>query len=377
MGNGNLLSSTSDFEIAPWLALSQVKGLGCVSFKRLINHFVDPTKALSASTAELADVDGLDKTLIHALASFDEWQEVEREICRARAAGVRIVSFASPDYPPRLRTIVDPPPCLYSSGDICAVDDNAVAVVGTRSASDYGRKVAREISSGLASLGFTVISGMARGIDAMAHDAALNNGGRTIAVLGSGVDIAYPPEHDKLYQRIREQGAVVSELPMGTRPLAFNFPARNRLISGLSIGVVVVEATEKSGSLITAASALEQGREIFAVPGQAGASRSRGPHQLIRQGAKLVESVEDIIEEIAPQLRRRGQSQSQAPRRLPSDTAADVRAIFDLLQDRPLHIDDLVQNSGMAASRVSQILLELELQGFLRQLPGSRYSAER
>ena len=377
MGNGNLLSSTSDFEIAPWLALSRVKGLGCVTFKKLINHFADATKALSASTAELADVDGLDKTLIDALTSFCEWQEVEREICRARDAGVRIVSFASSDYPPRLRTIADPPPCLYSSGEICAVDDNAVAIVGTRSASDYGRKLAREIAGGLASLGFTVISGMARGIDAMAHDAALTSGGRTIAVLGSGVDIAYPPEHDKLYQRIQAHGAVISELPMGSRPLAFNFPARNRLISGLSMGVVVVEATEKSGSLITAASALDQGREIFAVPGQAGASRSRGPHQLIRQGAKLVESVEDIIEEIAPQLSRRGQSQSQTPRRLPPDAGADVRAIFDLLQDRALHIDDLVQNSGMAASRVSQILLELELQGFLRQLPGSRYSAER
>jgi DNA processing protein len=377
MGNGNLPSSTSDFEIAPWLALSRVKGLGCVSFKKLINHFVDATKALSASAAELADVDGLDKTLIDALTSFCEWQEVEQEICRARDAGVRLVSFASSDYPPRLRTIADPPPFLYSSGEICAVDDNAVAVVGTRSASDYGRKVAREIAAGLASLGFTVISGMARGIDAMAHDAALTSGGRTIAVLGSGVDIAYPPEHDKLYQRIRAQGAVISELPMGTRPLAFNFPARNRLISGLSMGVVVVEATEKSGSLITAASALDQGREIFAVPGQAGASRSRGPHQLIRQGAKLVERVDDIIEEIAPQLSRRGQSQSQAPRRLPPDAGVEVRAIFDLLQDRPLHIDDLVQNSGMAAARVSQILLELELQGFLRQLPGSRYSAER
>ncbi len=377
MGNGNLPSSTSDFEIAPWLALSRVKGLGCVSFKKLINHFADATKALSASTAELADVDGLDRTLIDALTSFCDWQEVEQEICRARDAGVRLVSFASSDYPPRLRTIADPPPFLYSSGEICAVDDNAVAVVGTRSASDYGRKVAREIAAGLASLGFTVISGMARGIDAMAHDAALTSGGRTIAVLGSGVDIAYPPEHDKLYQRIRAQGAVISELPMGTRPLAFNFPARNRLISGLSMGVVVVEATEKSGSLITAASALDQGREIFAVPGQAGASRSRGPHQLIRQGAKLVESVDDIIEEIAPQLSRRGQSQSQAPRRLPPDAGVEVRAIFDLLQDRPLHIDDLVQNSGMAAARVSQILLELELQGFLRQLPGSRYSAER
>ena len=277
-----------------------------------------------------------------------------------------------------MRTIADPPPCLYTKGEIRAADNTAVAVVGTRSASDYGRRVARELSHGLVSLGFTVISGMARGIDAVAHDSALNSGGRTIAVLGSGVDLAYPPEHEKLYQRISAQGAVVSELPIGTRPLAFNFPARNRLISGLSIGVVIVEATEKSGSLITAALALEQGREVFAVPGQAGASRSRGAHQLIRQGAKLVDSVEDIIEEIAPQLgRRAAQAQSQPARRLPPNTAVEVRKIFDLLQDRPLHIDDLVQASGMAASRVSQILLELELQGFLKQLPGSRYSAER
>jgi DNA processing protein len=180
------------------------------------------------------------------------------------------------------------PPLLYIKGQLLPVDDKAVAIVGSRSASDYGRRVARDLARGLSSLGFTVVSGMARGIDRVAHESALGAGGRTIAVLGSGVDRAYPSEHDRLYQRIIENGAVISELPIGTRPAAFNFPARNRLISGLSLGVVVVEATEKSGSLITAALAVEQGREVFAVPGEVGSSRSRGAHRLIRQGA-LVE----------------------------------------------------------------------------------------
>jgi DNA processing protein len=220
-----------------------------------------------------------------------------------------------------------------------------------------------------------VISGMARGIDGVAHDEALNAGGRTIAVLGSGVDRAYPPEHQKLYHRISENGAVISELPLGAPPLAFNFPARNRLISGLSAGVVVVEATEKSGSLITAAIALEQGREVFAVPGEVGSSRSRGGHRLIRQGAKLVESVDDILEEIAPQLVAPNR-QLVAPRRLPVDAQPETRKIFDLLQERSLHIDEVIEASGFSTPRVSQILLELELQGFLRQLPGNRYSAQ-
>jgi DNA processing protein len=218
---------------------------------------------------------------------------------------------------------------------------------------------------------------MARGIDGTAHETSLNAGGRTIAVLGSGVDRVYPAEHDKLYRRIIENGAVISEFPMGTRPLAFNFPARNRLISGLSLGVVVVEATEKSGSLITAALALEQGREVFAVPGEVGASRSRGGHRLIRQGAKLVETVDDIMEEIAPQLVARGGKALSASRALPQNLGDEFQRIFGLFQERPLQIDEVIESSGCSPSRVSQILLELELQGYIKQLPGKKYTTEQ
>jgi DNA processing protein len=346
-----------------------------VGFKKLAAHFADPTAALSARPAELKNVPGLDKDAIEGLLGFSEWAEAEAEIRRAREAGVRIVPFIDPCYPARLRAIADPPPLLYIKGEISAVDEKAVAIVGSRSASDYGRKVARNICRGLASLGFTVVSGMARGIDGTAHESALDGGGRTIAVLGSGVDRIYPPEHGRLYERISGQGAVISELPLGTGPLAFNFPARNRLISGLALGVVVVEATEKSGSLITAALALEQNREIFAVPGEVGSSRSRGAHRLIRQGAKLVENVDDILEEIAPQLAR-PEAASRPRRELAQSCSENTRKIFGLLQERILHIDDIIQASGQAPAQVLPILLELELQGLVRQLPGKRYVAE-
>lgn len=359
----------------PWVALSRVKGLGCVGFKKLAAHFADPTAALSARPAELNNVPGLDKDVIEGLLGFSEWAEAEAEIRRAREAGVRIVPFIDPHYPARLRAIADPPPLLYIKGEISAADEKAVAIVGSRSASDYGRKVARNICRGLASFGFTVVSGMARGIDGTAHESALDGGGRTIAVLGSGVDRIYPPEHEGLSERITRQGAVISELPLGARPVAFNFPARNRLISGLSLGVVVVEATEKSGSLITAAHALEQNREIFAVPGEVGSSRSRGAHRLIRQGAKLVENADDIIEEIAPQLAR-PEGGSRRQRVLPQHCGDDTRKIFGLVQERILHIDEVIETSGLSPAQVLPILLELELQGFLRQLPGKRYAAE-
>jgi DNA processing protein len=372
---GCRLSRPDHSEHALWLALTRIKGLGCISFKKLASHFADPTQALSATAAELSAIEGIDRNVVDGLLAFTQWDEVEQEVQRASQAGVKIIPFGSGIYPARLRSIADPPPCLYVKGEIRQEDDKAVAVIGTRSASHYGRRVARDLCRGLASLGFTVISGMARGIDGVAHDAALNSGGRTIAVLGSGVDRAYPPEHQKLYHRISENGAVISELPLGAPPLAFNFPARNRLISGLSAGVVVVEATEKSGSLITAAVALEQGREVFAVPGEVGSSRSRGGHRLIRQGAKLVENVDDILEEIAPQLVAPNR-QSAALRTLPVDAQPETRKIFDLLQERSLHIDEVIEASGFSTSRVLQILLELELQGFLRQLPGNRYSAE-
>jgi DNA processing protein len=372
------LTLPSRHEYAPWLALTRVKGLGAVGCKKLLTQFADPVKIFSATPAELKSIDGMQSDALEGLMSFSDWAGVEEEMRRIDAAGVSLIRFNDKNYPARLRTIADPPPFLYVKGELRAADDRAVAIVGSRSASDYGRRVARDLARGLASRGFTVVSGMARGIDGMAHEATLNAQGRTIAVLGSGVDRAYPPEHEQLYQRISENGAVISELPIGTRPLAFNFPARNRLISGLSLGVVVVEATEKSGSLITASLALEQGREVFAVPGEVGASRSRGAHQLIRQGAKLVETVNDIIEEIAPQLSKRdGAGETTERRELPAQAADDVRKIFALLQEHALHIDEVIEGSGLSPSKVSEILLNLELQGFLQQLPGNRYAVER
>lgn len=358
-----------------WIALSRVRGLGGVGFKKLAAHYADPRAALRASAADLAQVPGLSKEAIEGLLGFSEWREAEADARRMVDHGFSILPFTAPDYPARLRAIADPPPVLYVYGTLSADDARAVAVVGSRSASDYGRRVARSICRGLAALGVTVVSGMARGIDGIAHESTLDRGGRTIAVLGCGVDRVYPPEHDRLYERIQRQGAVLSELPFGTRPAAFNFPARNRLISGLSLGVLVVEATEKSGSLITASLALEQNREVFAIPGEIGSSRSRGTHRLIRQGAKLVESADDIIEEIAPQLRH-SPAALPARRELPDQCGQDSRQIFALLQEHTLHIDQVIEMSGLGSAQVARILLELELQGFLRQLPGQRYIAE-
>ena len=370
-------SLPTQIDYAPWLALRRVKGLGCVGFKKLAAQFADPRKIFAATRSALEQVEDLRADAIDGIVDFHEWAEVNHEISRVRDAGISLVCYNDASYPARLRTIADPPPLLYFKGELNGVDDKAVAIVGSRSASDYGRRVARDLARGLTAAGFTVVSGMARGIDGTAHEAALSSGGRTIAVLGSGVERAYPPEHDKLYQRISANGAVISELPIGTRPIAFNFPARNRLISGLSLGVVVVEATEKSGSLITASLALEQGREVFAVPGEVGSSRSRGAHRLIRQGAKLVENVDDILEEIAPQLPTRGGTANAAPLALPQNASAEARKVFALLEAGSLQIDEVIERSGLAAPRVLQILLELELQGYVRQLAGKRYVAEK
>ena len=363
-------------DCVPWLALGRVNRLGCVGFKRLVEYFGDPTQAFSASEAELGEIPGLDREAIAGLLRFSQWEEVEQEGRRALAAGAGILPFNAPDYPGRLRTLPDPPPFLYVKGQLRPEDDRAVAVVGSRSASEYGLRITRELAQGLAGMGFTVVSGMARGIDGEAHKSALSAGGRTLAVLGSGVDVVYPPEHEDLYRTLCERGAIVSEQPIGTPPFSYNFPSRNRLISGLSLGVVVVEATEKSGSLITASLALEQGREVFAVPGEAGASRSRGTHRLIRQGAKLVEGVQDIVEEIAPQLvRRAGALEGASQRRVPAGLSVEARKVFELVEIHPLQIDEVIQKSGLSAAKVSELLLELELQGLLKQLPGKRFVA--
>jgi DNA processing protein len=361
-------------ELLYWMALTRIEGLGCASAKRLAAHFASIGEAFSASERQLNDVAGLDKRAIHGLLTFSDWSGVEQELARVRESGAMLVPITDVAYPERLRQIPDPPPFLYVKGKFCAEDQRAVAVVGSRSASAYGIRIARDLCRNLGSLGFTVVSGMARGIDGEAHRATLEAGGRTLAVLGSGVDVIYPAEHKPLSQQISAAGAIVSELPMGTRPLAHHFPARNRIISGLSLGVVVVEATEKSGSLITARLAAEQGREVFAVPGAAGASRSRGTHQLIREGAKLVENVEDIVEEVAPQLRATAHSRGLHPRvELPAELGHEARKILELIQNAPVQIDDLIEASGFSSAKVSEVLLSLEIGGFLRQLPGKKF----
>lgn len=367
--------SLDEREHLPWLALKHVKGLGCVNFKRIVDYLGDPRRAFGASHGELAQIPGLENQVIEGLLNFSDWEQVKIEMSCLAEAGVKIIPYNDGNYPARLRAIPDPPPLLYMKGDLGEGMDRALAVVGSRSASEYGLKVTRRLCHGLASLGFVLVSGMARGIDGEAHEAALDAGGRTVAVLGSGVDVAYPWEHKGMYEKIIAHGAVLSEHPLGTPPLPQHFPVRNRLISGLSLGVIVVEATEKSGSLITANWAIEQGREVFAVPGQAGSSLSRGTHQLIRQGAKLVEEVPDILEEIAPQLLGQARAVERAPSpSLPPDVQPETKKIFELVQKSPLQIDDVIQSSGLSPAKVSEVLLDLEIKGYLRQLPGKRFS---
>jgi DNA processing protein len=279
-------------------------------------------------------------------------------------------------YPEVLRAIADPPAVLYCDGQIEPQDRQAVAIVGSRQATPYGLRVTETLARELSGAGFTIVSGFARGIDAAAHRAALEAGGRTIAVLGCGLDVTYPPEHASLREEIAASGAVLTEFPAGTPPKPSHFPQRNRIISGLSLGVVVVEAAEDSGSLITARLALEQGREVFAVPGPFDAPLSRGPHGLIKQGAKLVETADDIIEELLPQIETAGM-----PKRRPALSKAteipnlspEERLLLDQMSREPLHLDDLTERSGLTPAGVAGILLGLELKDLVRQLPGQRY----
>ena len=367
-----------------WLAFSQIPGLGCVGFRRIAEFFADPTDVFFGGRGALREVPGLSRAAVGGLLAFSDWDRLADERHRIREGRVWLVRYSDASYPERLRAIPDPPAVLYVRGSPAAAGHAAVAVVGTRAPSEYGREMTRLLCRGLAAAGIAVVSGMARGIDGEAHETALSVGGGTVAVLGSGVDVPYPPEHRDLCRRIEESGAVLSEHSMGTRPLPHHFPARNRIISGLSLGVVVVEATERSGSLITVRWALEQGREVFAVPGPAGAGRSRGPHRLIREGAKLVEDVADIIEEVAPQLAAEpaltptpSPAVETGPAGVSGETAPLGGAAGTILRDLeagPLQMDDVIHRTGLSAQRVCEVLLEMELQGLLRQLPGKRYA---
>src|SRR5437016_2264619 len=283
-------------------------------------------------------------------------------------------------YPELLRAIYDPPAVLYCDGSVEPGDRQAVAIVGSRQATPYGLRITEALAGELSALGFTIVSGFARGIDAAAHRAALAAGGRTIAVLGCGLDVDYPPGHASLRAEIAGSGAVLTEFAPGTPPRATNFPRRNRIISGLALGVVVVEAAEDSGSLITARLALEQGREVFAVPGPIDVPTSRGPHGLLKQGAKLVETVDDIVEELLPQLDRPLQTLKTEPiAALPEhvELSPSERTVLEVMSREPLHLDDLTERSRLTTPAVAAILLGLELKALVKQLPGQRYCLAR
>jgi DNA processing protein len=284
----------------------------------------------------------------------------------------RITTQADPDYPQLLREIPDPPPFFYVSGRLNS-SALKIAVVGSRNATQYGLTTTKNLCADLAALGITIVSGMARGIDTAAHQGAMAGGGKTIAVLGSGLERIYPAENTKLFHRISQNGAVVSEFDLLTEPEGHNFPRRNRIISGMSLGTVVVEATKKSGSLITARLAAEQNREVFAVPGSIQSFKSTGTHTLIKQGAKLVEHAQDIIEELAPYFENKecpGMAPFTETHESPPSLSADELRVYKALEPYPIHIDKLVRKISMEPGQLSGILLSLELNGMIQQLPG-------
>ena len=367
---------TAQADWGDWIALRLVRGVGNVTYRQLLDRFASPREILRTSPAVLTET-GISARIAQEIAGFDQWKEVEAELEQLERRNARLVTQTDTEYPERLRRIHDPPPSLYSRGRFAPQDDLAIAIVGARTASAYGRKMARELAHELAGCGVCVVSGLARGIDSEAHQASLEVGGRTIAVLGSGLDVVYPREHIALAEQIAESGAMVSEFSFGSRPEAGNFPYRNRVISGLSLGTVVVEATEKSGSLITAQCALDQNREVFAVPGPVTVSRSRGPHRLIKDGAKLVESIDDILSEIAPALARPDRAEKNETRAPVVPLEPDEERVFQLFPEEAVHVDALITGSRLEPVRVLEVLLGLELKGIVTQLPGMYFTALR
>jgi DNA processing protein len=354
-----------------YIGLSKVAGIGPVRVRKLLDAFGDAQTAWQATYADLVGA-GLEHKLAQALLETRRTTDLDREMERLASTGATALTWASDHYPERLREVDDSPPVLYVLGDFAPSDSWAVAVVGTRRPTHYGREATPRLASELAEAGVTVVSGLAIGIDTEAHRAALDSGGRTIAVLGSGLDVIYPPENRGLARRIVDEGrgAIVSEFPLGTKPEAPNFPSRNRIISGLSLGVLVIEAGERSGALITVTFALEQGRDVFAVPGPITSRMSDGPNRLLKQGAKCVTSANDILEELNMQMVT---EHVEAVRSLPADPIE--RMLLEFLQDSTQHIDDLTNRSGLPASTVSAVLTMMELKGMVRHLGGMQYAA--
>jgi DNA processing protein len=363
----------------PWLGLRSIPGVGIVLGQRLLQRFGSPAAVFQASLQELVAVKGITPAMAQAIVGFRDWDKLEERLAQLTARGAEMVTRDDPRFPASLQQIPYPPLLLFIKGTLTPADNLAVAIVGTRGASYYGLKAGRRLAGALAARGVTVVSGLARGIDTAAHQGAMEMSGRTLAVLGCGLDVVYPPENLKLYQEIPEHGALISEFPLGTPPEAKNFPIRNRIISGLALGVMVIEAGIKSGTAITVRYALDQGREVFAVPGPIDSPTSAGPHRLIQEGAKLVQDVEDILHEL-PALR-----QASGPRFAPATAPGRVSEargvirpaledpLLPLLGSEPVQLEELVQATRLPVQDVLSRLTLLELQGLVKELPGKCY----
>ncbi|MAS34491.1 MAG: DNA-protecting protein DprA [Anaerolineaceae bacterium] len=352
-----------------WLGFSLVSGIGPRRLTNLLNYFGDLSAAWRASDAQLHQAgleSGVRANLLHLRATLD----LERELERVQSSGAQMVTLGDNDYPAPLKTVPDPPILLYIRGVLLPSDQNALAVVGTRKPTHYGLEAANKLSGALAKQGTTIISGLAHGIDTAAHQGALAANGRTIAVLGTGIDQVYPADNRKLAQEIVANGALISEFPLGTPPEGRNFPRRNRIISGMALGVLVVEAPENSGALITADMAAEQGRDVFAVPGNIFNVASRGANRLIQEGAKLVTSAADILDELSIAYTR-------VEARTITETVAPANgaeaSILALLSSDPLHVDDLARASNLPIAEITSTLTILELKGLARKVGPMQY----
>jgi DNA processing protein len=363
--------------VGAWLRLRLAPGIGSVRFLRLVQTLGSPEKVLQAPWEQLAAIKGISQDLARSIAKGEIVGDPKAELKRLGEMGGRVVTLEHGEYPPLLKSVFAPPPMLFVLGDLEPCRQGGVAIVGSRASSPYGRRVAQEVARDLALAGKSVISGLARGIDTMAHKAALEAGGHTVGVLGCGLDRAYPRENRDLIREMAAKGAVISEFPLGTPPAAGNFPVRNRVISGLSQAVVIVEAGRKSGSLITARHALDQGREVFAVPGPVGSPQSEGCHDLIRQGAHLLSSAEDLLEpgalmpSPAPAMGQNKEAGNAPPPVL--DLPPEWRQVLEITSVDPVHVDLIVRESGLKPQEVSAILVSLEMEGLVEQQPGKHY----
>ncbi len=361
-------------EIRAVIALSFIPNLGAVRVKNLIDRFGSAASVFDASVDELARMQGIGRKTAEAICSFCDYKRVDRQIHLAERVQARLVTYRSVQYPELLRTLFDPPPFLWVRGPMSFQSLNAIAIVGTRKPSPYGKRVAADFAMQLVAHGFSVVSGLAYGIDALAHMAAIEAGGRTIAVLGSGVDRIYPSKHYAMAGEIMAEGALISEYPLRAKPDAVNFPRRNRIISGMSRGTIVVEAYEKGGALITARTAVEQNREVFAVPGSIYSSSAAGVHRLIQRGhAKLVQNVEDILEElgIGDEALSRQVSAGESSRT--QDLNAVEEKLIHVLTSEPMQIDVICDRAELDISTALVYLLSLEFKGLVFQMAGKHF----